>query len=148
MTLRILWLSFNVVFMNVLELIQVYIYIKLGIFNYCDVIVGVMPSQITSLTIVNSTVHSGARHRKHQSPASLASVRWNHRWPTNSPHKWSVTRKWFPFDDVIMLGVIHAGPEPLDNNMHRTASLTATHLSRIKGIKCKNMANRICTTNN
>ena len=31
-----------------------------------------MASQITSLTIVNSTVYSGADQRKHQSPASLA----------------------------------------------------------------------------
>ena len=23
-------------------------------------------------------------------------------WPVNSPHKWPVTRKMFPFDDVIM----------------------------------------------
>ena len=27
----------------------------------------------------------------------------NHRGPVNSPHKWSVTRKMFPFDDVIMV---------------------------------------------
>ena len=26
------------------------------------------------------------------------------QWPVNSPHKWSVTRKMFPFDDVIMSG--------------------------------------------
>ena len=26
----------------------------------------------------------------------------NHWWPVNSPHKWPVTRKMFPFDDVIM----------------------------------------------
>ena len=26
-----------------------------------------------------------------------------HREPVNSPHKWSVTRKMFPFDDVIMI---------------------------------------------
>ena len=26
----------------------------------------------------------------------------NHRGPVNSPHKWPVTRKMFPFDDVIM----------------------------------------------
>ena len=26
-----------------------------------------------------------------------------HRWPVNSPHKRPVTRKMFPFDDVIML---------------------------------------------
>ena len=35
---------------------------------------GAMASQITSLTIVCSTVHSGADHRKHQSSASLAFV--------------------------------------------------------------------------
>ena len=28
-----------------------------------------------------------------------------HRWPVNFPHKWPVTRKMFPFDDVIMLYV-------------------------------------------
>ena len=25
-----------------------------------------------------------------------------HRGPVNSPHKWPVTRKMFPFDDIIM----------------------------------------------
>ena len=34
--------------------------------------------------------------------ASLAFVRGIHRWPVNSPHKGPVTRKMFPFDDVIM----------------------------------------------
>ena len=33
---------------------------------------------------------------------SLAFVRGIHRGPVNSPHKWPVTRKIFPFDDVIM----------------------------------------------
>ena len=37
-----------------------------------------------------------------QSSASLAFVRGIHRWPVNSPYKWPVTRKMFPFDDVIM----------------------------------------------
>ena len=41
--------------------------------------------------------------RKHRSSASLAVVRRIHRWLVNSPHKWPVTRKMFPFDDVIML---------------------------------------------
>ena len=40
--------------------------------------------------------------RKHQSSASLAFVRGIHRWPVNSPHKGTVTRKIFPFDDVII----------------------------------------------
>ena len=57
---------------------------------------------ITSLTIVYSTVYSGADQRKHQSSASLAFVWGIHRGPVNSPHKWPVTRKMFPFDDVIM----------------------------------------------
>ena len=60
-------------------------------------------SQITSLTIVYSAVYSGEDQRKHQSSASLAFVRGIHRGPVNSPHKWPVTRKMFPFDDVIMI---------------------------------------------
>ena len=70
--------------------------------HYSDVIMGVMESQITSLTIRYSTVYSGAVQRKHQSSASLAFVRGFHRSPVKSPHKWPVTRKTFPFDDVIM----------------------------------------------
>ena len=59
-------------------------------------------SQITSLTIVYSTVYSGADQRKHQSSLSLAFVRGIHQWPVNSPHKEPVTRNFFPLDDVIM----------------------------------------------
>ena len=36
---------------------------------------------------------------------SLAFVRRIHRGTVNSPHKWPVTRKMFPFDDVIMICV-------------------------------------------
>ena len=63
---------------------------------------GVMVSQITSLTIVYSTVYWGADQRKHQSSASLAFVPGMHRGPVKSPHKGPVTPKMFPFDDVIM----------------------------------------------
>ena len=62
-----------------------------------------MASQITSLTIVYSSVYSGVDQRKHQSSMSLAFVQEIHRWPVNSLHKWPVTRKMFPFDDVIMM---------------------------------------------
>ena len=61
-----------------------------------------MASQITSLTIVYSTVYSGADQSKHQSSASLAFVWGSHRGPVNSPQKWPVKRKMFPSDDVIM----------------------------------------------
>ena len=70
--------------------------------HYSDVIMSTITSLITSRTIVYSTVYADADQRKHQSPASLSFVRGIHRRPVNSPHKWPVTRKMFPFDDVIM----------------------------------------------
>ena len=78
-----------------------------GQFHYTDVIMTTMASQITSPTIVCSTVYSCADQRKHQSSASLAFVRGIHREPVNSPRKWPVTRKMFPFDDVIMSWASH-----------------------------------------
>ena len=72
------------------------------VYHYNDVIMGTISSQITSLTIVYSITYSDADQRKHQSSASLAFVRGIHRGPVNSPNKWPVTRKMFPFDDVIM----------------------------------------------
>ena len=63
---------------------------------------GAVVSQITSLTIVYSTVDSDADQWKHQSSASLAFVRGIHREPVYSPHKWPVTGKMFPFEDVFM----------------------------------------------
>ena len=73
--------------------------------HYNDVIMSAMASQITSLTIVYSTVYSDADQRKHQSSASLAFVRGIHRWPVASPHQWPITRKFFPFDDVTMKNI-------------------------------------------
>ena len=49
------------------------------IFHYIDVIMTTMASQITSLSIVYSTVYSDADQRKHQSSASLAFVWGIHR---------------------------------------------------------------------
>ena len=71
--------------------------------HYNDVIMDMIASQISSFTIVYLTVYSDVDQRKHQSSASLAFVWGIHRGPVNSPHKWPVTRKMFPFDDVIML---------------------------------------------
>ena len=70
--------------------------------HYSDVIMGAVASQITSLTMFYSTVYSGADKRKHQSSASLAFVPGIHWWPVNFPAQRPVTRKMFPFDDVIM----------------------------------------------
>ena len=70
--------------------------------HYSDVTIGAMASQITSLTIVYSGVYSGADQRKHQSSASLPFVRGIPQWTVNSPHKWPVTRKMLPFNDLMM----------------------------------------------
>ena len=48
--------------------------------NYSDAIMGAVASQITSLTIVYSTVYSGADQRKRQSSGSRVFVRWIPRW--------------------------------------------------------------------
>ena len=77
--------------------ISVCVYLLLE--HYNDIIMSVMVSQITSLTIVYSTLYSGTD----ESSASLAFVRGIHRWPVNSPHKGPVTWKMFPFDDLIMI---------------------------------------------
>ena len=66
---------------------------------------GTIASHITNLTIVYSTVYAGADQRKHQSSATLAFVQGIYRGPVNSTHKWPVTLKMFPFDDVIMYTV-------------------------------------------
>ena len=46
---------------------------------------------------IYSTVNSGIDQRKHQNSASATFVRGIHRWPVNSTHKWTVTRKMFPY---------------------------------------------------
>ena len=77
--------------------------------HYNDVIMGMIASQITSLTIVYSIVYSDTDQRKHQSSASLAFVWGIPQGLVNSPHKWPVPRKVFPFDDVIMNHVNQQG---------------------------------------
>ena len=91
-----------------------------------------MASQITSLTIVYSIVYSGADQRKHQSSASLAFVRGIHRWPVNSPHKGSVTRKLVLFDNVMMNKFVTAELiqtlATTNNNSHKIRKITTTML--------------------
>ena len=63
---------------------------------------GTIASQITSLTIVYSTIYSGADQRKHQSSASLAFVWGIHRGPVQFSAQMASNAEMFPFDDVIM----------------------------------------------
>ena len=58
--------------------------------HYSDGIMGAIGSQITSLTIVYSTVYSSVDQRKHQSSASLAFVRGIHRSPASNAENVSI----------------------------------------------------------
>ena len=67
--------------------------------HYKGVIMGTIASQITSLTIVYSTVHSRRWSKK------TSKLRVTGFCAGNSPgipHKWPVTWNMFPFDDVII----------------------------------------------
>ena len=75
---------------------------KMAAPHYNDITMDATASQITSLTIFYSTIYSDGDQRKPKCSASLAFVRGIHRWPVNSPHKWPVTWKMFPFNDVIV----------------------------------------------
>ena len=60
-----------------------------------------MASPTTGVSIVCSSVCSGADQRKHQSSASLR--RGIHRSPVDSPYKRPIAWNMFPFYDVIMV---------------------------------------------
>ena len=101
-------------------------------FHYNDVIMGTTVSQITSLTIVFSTVYSDTNQRKHQSSASLAFVRGIHWGPVNSPHKWPVTRKMFPLDNVIMWKWHLPGANELEATMQCCVIYTCCAIITVK----------------
>ena len=69
--------------------------------HYIDVIMTTVASQITSLTVVYSTVYSRRSKKTPKLRVTGLSV-GNSPGPVNSPHKGLVTRQMFPFDDVIM----------------------------------------------
>ena len=75
---------------------------SINMLHYNDVIMTTMASQITSVTVVYSTVYSDADQRKHQSSASLAFVWGFHRDRWIPRTKGQLRGKMFPFDDVIM----------------------------------------------
>ena len=100
---------------------------------YSDVLLRAMAFQITGVSLVYSTVCSGANQRKHQSSASLAFVRGIHRWPVNSSHKWSVTRKCFhlmtsswynSFEDPVPVNCIEFIDIDFDFHMEFNALIT------------------------
>ena len=97
--------------------------------HYNDVIMRAMASQFTGVSVVYSTTCSGEAQRKHQSSASLPFVRGIHRWPMNYPHKWPVTRKMFPFVDVIMSSRVKRSAIRIKRNVIWTSNFDG-HLPR------------------
>ena len=94
------------------------------VLHYSDDIMGMIASQITSLTIVYSTIYSDADQRKHQSSASLAfvwgihrgqmasnaeniSIWWRHHG--TKPSKWYVpwSHHWFSEQVVSVVSLSH-----------------------------------------
>ena len=97
--------------------------------HYNDVILNASASQITSLTIVYSTVYSGIYERTHQSSASLAFVRGIHRGP----------RKMLPFDDVIMNEITTQMFHPQAYRVYRAAkNNTKPDFSTVLSERCGN----------
>ena len=62
----------------------------------------VMASRITGQSSVCTTFGSNKQQKNIKGPRYWSSVMGIHRRPVDSPHKWQVTRKMFPFDDIIM----------------------------------------------
>ena len=69
--------------------------------HYSDVIMSAMASQINDVSIILTRL-CRRRSKKISKLRVTGLCEGIHRSPVNSPHKGSVTRKIFPFDDVIM----------------------------------------------
>ena len=64
---------------------------------------------------------SGPISKKHQSFHNWSFVRGIHQWPVNSPHIGPITRKKFPFHDVIMIFMGYS-PTPHSDILVKRAS--------------------------
>ena len=108
--------------------------------HYSDIIMGMIVSQFASLTIAYSNVNSGADQIKHRSSASLAFVLEIHWWPVNSLHKWPVTQKMFPFDDVIM---VNLQPKAYMQCAYRNSEINLSWMKFLKSLFkfCRNFSN-------
>ena len=97
--------------------------------HYNDVIMSPMASQITSLTIVYSTVYSDADQRKHQRPASLAFV-------------WGIRRdRWIPRTTGQLRGkCFHLITSSLDR--YSTCGVIAIYIIVVMSYPCHDVTNR------
>ena len=97
--------------------------------DYNDVKLGAMASQITSLTIVYSTVYSRRRSKKTSNLRVTGLCAGNSPVSIEFPHKWPVTPKMFPFDDIIMVlttSDTSEGKIGIKTNLHFSVDLPRT----------------------
>ena len=85
--------------------------------HYNDVIMSEIAPQITSLTIVYSSVYSGADQRKLQSSVSLAIVRGNSPVTGEFPTQRASNPEMFTFDDYIMF-LIFCRNDSVNKGLH------------------------------
>ena len=64
----------------------------------------IITSNITGRWTVCPSVSLGQHQGKHESPCYRPRMRENHWWPLDSPHKGPVTRKAFPWHEIITVG--------------------------------------------
>ena len=117
------WLCIYTVHPMVYIYIYIYMYICMYVYIYHDWYIHTVYPTINAY-VVDLLIYSVSNHQPHECLlnrlfrrrskktskfrvtglcAGNSPVRGIHRWPVNFPHKWPVTRKMFPFDDVIML---------------------------------------------
>ena len=78
------------------------IQVALGAFHYDDVIIGAIAYQITSLTIVYTTVYSDADQRKTSKFRVTGLCVGNSPGTDEFPAQMASNAEMFPFDDIIM----------------------------------------------
>ena len=88
-------------FQNIINIFILKSHMKRSI-HYNDAIMGRWRLKSPAGPVFTHPFIRAQTKEKHQSSALLAFVWGIHPGPANSPHKWPVTRKMFPFDDVIM----------------------------------------------
>ena len=101
-------------------------YGKGNVIHYNGVIMATMASQITSLAVVYSTDCLFRRRSKKTSKLRVTGLCvGNSPGPVNSPHKWPVTWKMFPFDDVIMRQILYLQHRLLHMSAHNQTFMRA-----------------------
>ena len=95
-----------------------------------------MASKITSLTIIYATVYSGADEKKTSTLRVTGLSPVTGQFPAQGP----VTRKMFPFDDVIMhwhFGASIGDKRPTHNFLHSDLCLHSFNRLRVEFFKQK-----------